>query len=124
MDATSQPVEQSVTVQSTSSPIVEKVKDVLKEELRKISCQLSKQISDQSSVIGSLEENVRGLKRKLDESKAIENEATVILNKLKAFENEVTVTMELKGVEAMLAGSNKGVMSQNFYCGGEFEFGG
>ena len=97
-----------MTVQSASSPIVGEMKDILKEELQKVAGELSKQISDQSSVIGSLEENVRGLNIKLD--------------KLKAVVDHTTVTLEGKDIEAVLAGSKEAMKSQNFYCGGEFEF--
>ena len=82
---------------------------VLKEELQKIASELNKQISDQSSVIGGLEENVRDLKIKLDDSKEVVD--------------EITVTMELEDIEAVLAGSKEMVRSPNFYCRGEFEFG-
>ena len=117
MDATLQqqkPVEQRVTGQTANSPIIEEV-NILKEELEKlkdkIAGELGKQISDQGSVIDNLEENVRGLKRKLDESKG-------------ELENEVTFTFELKGIDALLAaGSKKANRSELFFCRGEFGIG-
>ena len=99
-------VQQSATSQAASGPKTEVA--ILKEELQKIRGELGKQISDQSSVIGSLEENVRDLKRKLDASKEVVD--------------ETTVTLELKDIEAVLAGAEEDTRSPFFYCGGEFEF--
>ena len=129
MDETFQPVEQSVAIQqsmtgqSASCPTVGEVRGILKEELQKITEELSKQISNQSSVIGCLEENFRGLKRKLEESKAVENEPAVIPSKSGEVVNETTVTPELKDIESVLAGSKNSTWSPNFSCGGKFEFG-
>lgn len=116
-----------MTGQTASSPTTEEVAN-LKEELQQlktqVSDQLSKQISDQGSVISGLDENVRGLKRKLDESKGELDKLKVRIGEVDVCRDKATFTFVLKGIEVLLAGLKYSEVqrSELFYCKGELEF--
>ena len=107
VDATLQlPVEQPVTDQAAGSSSQQEMLEKVNVQI----AELGKQIGDQASVIGSLEKNVRGLKRKLDESKGVD-----------FCRNEAKFTFELKGINALLVGDSRNERrSELFYCRGEF----
>ena len=80
-----------------------------KEVLEKLKIQMAGELGNQ---IRGLEENVRGLKEELAESK-----------RLDVCRNETTFTFAFKGVDAVLAaGSTKESKSELFFYRGEFEF--
>ena len=118
------PIEQPVADQTASSPIAEEVA-ILKEELEKLKAQvadqLSKQPSDKGSAIDGLDKNVRGSKRKLDESEE-ELEKPIRIGS-DVSRNEITFTWKLKGVNALLTGRwRMPEVSSIFNCGCELEF--
>ena len=94
-----------------SGPTVEEVA-ILKEELE----QLKEQF--EGEMISNLKESVQGLEEELTASRG---ELAKLKGQVDGCRSEVTITFELKGIEALLAGSAEGRNSKSFTCGGELE---
>ena len=93
----------------------------LKEELAASKEELAKLEGELKGSVASNKEIELGLKKELAASKGELAKLNVRVGEVDASRSEITVTLELKGLEALVADSCIGRSSKNFTCGGELE---